>query len=87
MGRGRNPSAPETRVMLEIFAISRDRPAFTNELAEELPIDNERVRQILKELTEDRGWVEKNKVSGRNLYVLTEEGYEHLMEELRACLD
>jgi Mn-dependent DtxR family transcriptional regulator len=72
--------------MLEIFAI-RDRPAFTKELAEELPIKKERVRQILKRLNEDQDWVEKNKVSGRNLYALTEEGHEHLMEELRACLD
>jgi Mn-dependent DtxR family transcriptional regulator len=72
--------------MLEIFAI-RDRPAFTKELAEELPIDKERVRQILKKLNEERGWVEKNKLSGRNLYRLTEDGQNHLMKELRAALD
>ena len=81
MGRGRNPSTSETQILLEIF-LSRDRAVFGVEIAERVPIGGERVRQILQEL-ESEGLVDKRKVSGRNIYRLTDEGYGQLADELR----
>ena len=85
MARGRNASASETRVLLEIL-LGRDRAVFGVEIAEQLPVGKERSRQLLSEL-ESKGYVEKSKISGRNLYRLTDSGYEHLAEELREIVD
>ncbi|MFW6435416.1 MAG: helix-turn-helix domain-containing protein [Halovenus sp.] len=85
MGRGRNRSASDVRVLLEIL-LHRDRAVFGAEIAENLPVSKERVRQILGQLADD-GYVEINQVSGRNLYRLTDSGFEHLAEKLRETVD
>ena len=81
MARGRNASTSETRVLLEIL-LGRDRAVFLAEIADELPVGKERVRQLLSSLVED-GKVDKNQISGRNLYRLTDKGFEELSAELR----
>jgi predicted ArsR family transcriptional regulator len=85
MARGRKPSTSETRVLLELL-LTPNRAVFTGEIADELPIDTERVRQIMSDL-DDAGYVETKKVSGRNLYRLTDKGHEKLAEELRELVD
>ena len=85
MGRGRNAAVSDTRVLLEIL-LERDRAVFGAEIAENLPISKERVRQILANLEEEE-FVEIEQISGRNIYRLTDEGFEHLAEELREQID
>jgi predicted ArsR family transcriptional regulator len=85
MGRGRKSSVSENRVLLEIL-LNRDRAVFASEIAEELPVGKERVRQILKTAAaEDR--VQKESVSGRNLYRLSDNGFDHLAAALRSKFD
>lgn len=85
MGRGRKSSVSENRVLLEIL-LNRDRAVFASEIAEELPVGKERVRQILKTaVAEDR--VQKESVSGRNLYRLSDNGFDHLAAALRLKFD
>jgi predicted ArsR family transcriptional regulator len=85
MGRGRKSSVSENRVLLEIL-LNRDRAVFASEIAEEVPVGKERVRQILKTaVAEDR--VEKESVSGRNLYRLSDDGFETLATALRSQFD
>ena len=85
MGRGRKSSVSEDRVLLEIL-LNRDRAVFASEIADELPVGKERVRQILSTaVAEDR--VQKESVSGRNLYRLTEEGFNQLSATLRSEFD
>ena len=85
MPRGRNPRASRERVLLELL-LRGDRPVFTAEIAEELPVDTARVRQIMDDLVDD-GLVTKKSVSNRNLYELTDAGREHLSTALREALD
>ena len=85
MGRGRKSSVSENRVLLEIL-LNRDRAVFASEIAEELPVGKERVRQILKTaVAEDR--VQKESVSGRNLYRLSDNGFDDLAAALRSQFD
>jgi DNA-binding transcriptional ArsR family regulator len=71
--------------LLEIL-LCRDRAVFTSEIAEELPLSTTRVGQILSEL-EEGGLVTRKQVSGRNLYRLSDDGFDQLADELRAHFD
>jgi len=85
MGRGRKSTVSEDRVLLEIL-LNRDRAVFASEIADNLPVGKERVRQILSTaVTENR--VQKESVSGRNLYRLTDEGFTRLAATLRSEFD
>lgn len=84
MARGRNRSASDARVLLEILL--RDNSTLRyEEIAEELPIEGERTRQILDSL-EERGYVDIQQ-HGANFYQLTDEGFEYLKSELRDRVD
>jgi predicted ArsR family transcriptional regulator len=85
MPRGRNPEASNERVLLELL-IHDDRAVFTAEIAEQLPIDTPRVRQIMAKLV-DEGYAEKKTISNRNLYSLTDTGRSHMADHLREMLD
>lgn len=85
MARGRKSAASDERVLLELLLYT-DRAAFGPELAENLPVGDERVRQILSELEED-GFVDISKVGGSNVYRLTDAGFEHLTKYLRDNID
>lgn len=85
MGRGRKASVSNERLLLEIL-LNRDRAVFAVEIASNVPVSKERVRQMLAEL-EEGGYVEKNKISGRNLYRLTDAGFRFLSTELREQID
>lgn len=81
MPRGRNPSVTSTQILLEIL-LNRDRAVFAAEIADELPVTGERVRQKCRDLEAD-GLVEITKVSSRNIYRLTPDGEAVLATELR----
>lgn len=85
MGRGRNPSVTDSRLLLELL-LARDRAVFVAELADQVPLTQERVRQLMTDL-ESRGLVEQNMVSNRNLYRLSDAGLDLLAEDLRDALD
>lgn len=84
MGRGRKATVTDTQILLEIL-LNRDRAVFAGEIAAELPVTSERVRQLLDDL-EDEGYVTISKVSSRNIYRLTRAGHDHLASELRAAI-
>lgn len=84
MGRGRNPSVTETQLLLEIL-LNQDRAVFAAEIADNLPITDERVRQLLAEAEAD-GFVEIKKVSSRNIYRLTPAGHAFLESALREAV-
>lgn len=84
MGRGRNATASEVRVLLELL-LQDDELLRYPDIAENLPIGDERVRQILEDL-EDDGYVSIQQ-HGANFYRLTDDGYEHLANELRERID
>jgi predicted transcriptional regulator len=84
MTRGRNRSVSDLSLLLEIV-LQRDRPLFSSDLGDATELSSERARQIMQELADD-GLVEIKSVSGRNLYYITDEGFELLSEELRAAL-
>jgi predicted ArsR family transcriptional regulator len=81
MGRGRNAAASDERVLLEILLI-RDKLITVEKIATELPIGNERARQILEKL-ESEGYVEVERAA-TNFYVLTDAGFDALAAHLRA---
>lgn len=84
MARGRTPTVSRTQILLEIL-LNRDRAVFAGEIAAELPVTDERVRQLLDDLQAD-GYVTMSKVSSRNIYRLTRAGHDHLATELRAAV-
>jgi len=84
MARGRNASTNELAVLLEIL-LKRDRPLFSSEIDTVTPVGSERTRQVLDELSDD-GLIEIEKVSGRKLYALTDEGFTVLSGELRSMV-
>lgn len=84
MARGRNASTNELAVLLEIL-LKRDRPLFSSEIDDVTPVGQERTRQVLDELA-DRDLVDIEKVSGRRLYTLTDEGFALLSHELRSLV-
>lgn len=84
MPRGRTPTVTDTQILLEIL-LNRDRAVFADEIATELPVTSERIRQLLDEL-EDNGYVTISKVSSRNIYRLTAPGHDHLASELRSAV-
>lgn len=70
--------------LLELL-IRQERAVFAGQLAEELDVTPQTVRNNMDELAEG-GYIEKDKVSGRNLYRLTDAGWEYLGERLRMLI-
>jgi predicted transcriptional regulator len=85
MGRGRTPQTSKLQVLLEILLV-RDRAVFGSEIAENVDVGKERVRQLCASLAE-QGYVKINEVSGRKVYRLTDEGYAYLAAELREAIN
>lgn len=74
----------DLRLMLELF-IQGDGARFAAQIHEQVPLETTQgVRDRLNELVDTTEYVEKNTVSGRNLYRLTDTGEDFLVDELRA---
>jgi|AKVG01.1.fsa_nt_gi DNA-binding PadR family transcriptional regulator len=72
-------------MLLEIH-LNDDGAAFAREIAETLPIGHTRTRQILNEMAES-GLVSVRDVADVNIYSLTEQGYDTLVQTLREEID
>jgi Mn-dependent DtxR family transcriptional regulator len=81
MGRGRPPTITDDRLLVEILLHS-DRRVFSSELAGELPVSNQTVRDRMAEL-ETEGYVNIERLDGGNLYLLSDDGVERLTTLLR----
>lgn len=82
MTRGRPRSVSDERLLVELL-IHPDRAVFTTELADIIDVENQTIRDRMKNL-EQEGYVKIDDVSGVKLYRLTEEGMTYLRELLRS---
>lgn len=81
MARGRTPSVSDERLLIEIL-IHQDRMVMAGEIAEAVDVTNQTIRERMVDL-EDQDRVEREQVSNRNLYRLTEDGQDYLTSILR----
>lgn len=73
----------DLRLMLEIY-VADDGAQFATQVQENVPLSTvQGVRDRLNEIVEATEYVEMNKISGRNLYRLTDEGKDYVLSELR----
>lgn len=76
----------DARLLLELYIAGEY--TFASEIEEDVDLDTvQGVRDRLNKLVEETDHVEVKKVSGRNLYRLTDAGEEYVVEELRQQLD
>jgi predicted ArsR family transcriptional regulator len=85
MGRGRPQAVSDERLLLEILLIP-DRGTFASELANEMPVGKQTVRDRMREL-EEEGAVEIKALDGGNLYRLSDDGLDRMAAELRQHVD
>jgi DNA-binding IscR family transcriptional regulator len=81
MSRGQPPKVTENRILLEIL-LQPDRAVFSGEIADNVDVSRERVRQLLRGLS-DNGLVEITDAGNQNVYRLTDDGYAQLADVLR----
>jgi predicted transcriptional regulator len=82
MARGRPESIGDDRLLIELL-IHTDRAVFTSELADELDVTNQTIRERMKSLRDEGKVVIKEMGSG-NLYRLSDDGKAYLRELLRS---
>jgi len=82
MGRGRPQSVSDDRLLIELL-IHPDRGVFTSELADELGVVNQTIRDRMKDLQND-GLICTTELKGGNLYRLSEDGNDYLKDLLRS---
>ena len=85
MGRGRPAKVSDDRFLIELL-VRPDRAVFTSEIAKDLPVEAQTVRERMRGLEED-GLVEVQELDGGNLYRLTDSGIEHISTLLRSEID
>lgn len=75
------------RLMMELY-VAEDGAQFATQVQENVPLSTvQGVRDRLNEIVETTNYIEMSKVSGRNLYRLTDEGKSHVLAELRDRID
>jgi predicted ArsR family transcriptional regulator len=82
MARGRPESFGDDRLLIELL-IHMDRALFTSELADELDVTNQTIRERMDSLS-DEGKVVINEMGSGNLYRLSDDGKAYLRELLRS---
>jgi predicted ArsR family transcriptional regulator len=82
MARGRPESIGDDRLLIELL-IHTDRAVFTSELADELDVTNQTIRERMESLS-DAEKVIIDEVGSGNLYRLSEDGNAYLRELLRS---
>lgn len=83
---GPKKKVSDLRLLFELFVSGEH--TFAAEVHDEVGLDAvQSVRDRLNALVEDTGYVEMKKVSGRNLYRLTDAGKAHVLAELRERID
>ena len=82
MARGRPESVGDDRLLIELL-IHTDRAVFTSQLADELDVTNQTIRERMKSLS-DEGKVVIEDVGSGNLYRLSGDGKAYLRRLLRS---
>jgi len=82
MARGRPESIGDDRLLIELL-IHTDRAVFTSELADELDVTNQTVRDRMESLS-DEGKVVIEDIGSGNLYRLSGDGTAYLRNLLRS---
>lgn len=81
MGRGRPQSVSDERLLIELL-IYPDRGVFTSELADQLDVSNQTIRDRMRDL-EAQGYVEISELDAGYLYKLSGDGMAYLRDVLR----
>lgn len=77
----------DDRLLLELFLADSD-SVFAKEIQDNVPLETiQGVRDRLNMLVDESEYVTVRKVSGRNLYTLTDEGREYVLSEVRGSVD
>jgi predicted ArsR family transcriptional regulator len=82
MARGRPESVGDDRLLIELL-LHTDRAVFTSELASELDVTNQTIRERMESLS-DAEKVVIDEVGSGNLYRLSDDGKAYLRELLRS---
>ena len=82
MARGRPESIGDDRLLIELL-IHTDRAVFTSEVADQLDVTNQTIRERMESLS-DEGKVVIEEVGSGNLYRLSGDGKAYLRELLRS---
>jgi len=82
MARGRPESVGDDRLLIELL-LHTDRAVFTSELADELDVTNQTIRERMESLS-DAEKVIIDEVGSGNLYRLSDDGNAYLRELLRS---
>jgi len=82
MARGRPESVGDDRLLIELL-LHTDRAVFTSELADELDVTNQTIRERMESLS-DAEKVVIDEVGSGNLYRLSDDGNAYLRELLRS---
>jgi len=81
MGRGRPEIVSDERLLIELL-IYPDRGVFTSELADQLNVSNQTIRDRMRDL-KDQGYVEISELDAGNLYRLNADGMAYVRKLLR----
>lgn len=85
--RGPKEQVSDNRLLLEIL-LSDENSVFASEVQENVSLETvQGVRDRLNSLCEETEWIEVRKVSGRNLYSLTDNGNAKILQEVRSRFD
>jgi len=82
MARGRPESVGDDRLLIELL-IHTDRAVFTSQLADELDVTNQTIRERMESLSNE-GKVVIEDVGSGNLYRLSDDGKAYLRRLLRS---
>lgn len=82
MARGRPGSIGDDRLLIELL-IHTDRAVFTSELADELDVTNQTIRERMESLSDEEKVV-IDEIGSGNLYRLSGDGKAYLRELLRS---
>lgn len=83
---GPSKKVSDDRLLMEVFVSDQD-VVFADQIKDEVDMETTQgVRDRLNTLCEDTEYLTKETVSGRNLYSLTDEGREHMKEQIRSAI-
>lgn len=84
--RGPKKQVSDLRLLFELHVAGEY--TFASEIQERVALDAvQSVRDRLNTLVDETDFVERKKVSGRNLYRLTDDGESHLLAQLRSRIE
>lgn len=83
---GPKPKVSDDRLLLELLLINEPK-IMAGQVEPRIDLDIQQTRDRLNKLSDETEYVEKRRMSGRNMYDLTDAGRLKMMEILRDCVD